>query len=64
MVEEYAPKLKAIADGRKTVKDFIADEVKGKHQRQESFCVFSVNCWRGWSGHIEGKVVRGKRGDL
>jgi len=30
MVEEYAPKLKAIADGRKTAKDFIADEVKGE----------------------------------
>lgn len=28
MVEEYASKLKEIADGRKTAKDFIADEVK------------------------------------
>lgn len=30
MVEEYAPKLKAIANGEKSVKDFIADETKGE----------------------------------
>ncbi len=30
MVEEYAPRLKAIANGEKTAKDFIADEMKGE----------------------------------
>jgi len=30
MVEEYAPKLKAIAEGAKTAEEFVAEEMKGE----------------------------------